>query len=35
MPRSLQKAVPPESTLWSQVGTWVWVPTTAVTLPSK
>ncbi len=35
MPMSLMYAVPPGSTRASAVGTWVWVPTTALTRPSR
>ena len=35
MPTSEMKAVPPGSTRASAVGTWVWVPKTAATRPSR
>ena len=35
MPTSVMYAVPPGRTRASAVGTWVWVPTTAVTRPSR
>ena len=35
MPTSEMKAVPPGSTRPSAVGTWVWVPKTAATRPSR
>ena len=35
MPTSVMYAVPPGSTRPSAVGTWVWVPTHALTRPSR
>ena len=35
IPTSETKAVPPGSTRASAVGTWVWVPSTAATRPSR
>ena len=35
MPTSLMWAVPPGRTRPSAVGTWVWVPSTAATRPSR
>ena len=35
IPTSVMKAVPPASTRLSAVWMWVWVPTTAETLPSR
>jgi len=35
MPASVMNAVPFGSTVASEVWTWVWVPTTAVTRPSS